>query len=158
MLVAQPEQRHHRSVAMLEVLQKLFRAHPEGLTIDEIGERYRITYAGSTLDPATGKFVTTTREMPVELRHRRPKHIRSYLQRAIDLGMMRADSSSQGFRYFAFETFFSLVEDPRGQLVYAYDAENKASREEQARTRKGELAGCCKRVGEGDRQAGGAVI
>lgn len=105
----------------------------------EVAERFRITTTRRTYDRASGKFVERTVELEVGPQHRRPKHIRAYLQRAIDLGMMRVEPSPQGFRYYAFESFFSLVEDPRGQLLYAYDAENPASREEQAKGGKEEL-------------------
>jgi hypothetical protein len=108
---------------MLRVLQTLFRAHPEGLTIDEVVDRYGPPFTPSLVPP----------------RAKRPKHIKGYLQRAIALGMMRAEPSALGFRYHASDSFFSLVEDRSGQLVYAYSAESAASREEQARARSREL-------------------
>lgn len=124
---------------ILPTLQKLFRAHPEGLTIDEIIEGYRVPLTASRFDSATGRYITVTTDWAVEPRYRRPKHIKGYLQQAIDLGMMRAEASPKGFRYHASESFFSLVEDRSGQLVYAYDPDSRASRDEQARARDREL-------------------
>lgn len=108
----------------------------------EIMDAYYVTICGYPMDRATGAIFNRAGERIAPPRNRRPKDILRHLQRGIDLGMMRREPSPQGFRYYAFESFFSLVEAPVGErmeLVFAYDPEKAGSREGQARAGKEEL-------------------